>query len=176
MASPKLDLIFLDTHNLKLIGIVDSSFYPTGYRINEPSLEVTPPGFTRAIIPFQVSSLNLLNSHNLNMTCIDDGCGIIDLPDGLWNLKYTIAPVSTNFVEKTFLRVDALRAKFDSVFLHVDMKECDLDIKSQDMEKIDQIEAYINGAVAEANRCNYIEAMKRYAAASKLIDNFLKTK
>jgi hypothetical protein len=43
------------------------------------------------------------------------------------------------------------------------------------MAQIDQIEVYINGAIAAANQCNNILAMKLYSIADKMITNFLKT-
>lgn len=172
---PNLDLLFPDTHNLKLLAVVDISSYPKGFRITHPNLEVTPPNFERVHLSFSPGGMNLYNSHNLGLTCGDE-CDLIDLPDGIWSMKYTIPPVADNYVEKTFLRVDQLKVRLERAFLCTNIDECDSDVKYQDMKRIDQIWFYIQGAIAEANQCNNMMAMKLYKLADGMITKFLNTK
>lgn len=169
---PKLDLFFPDTHNLKTLAIVDVSQYPSNWNIKNPTIEITPPSFTKKHIPFSVQSLNIYNSNSVGLTC--GTCDYVNLPDGIWYVKFSVAPAVDNYIERSFLRIDNLKVRMESVFMCVDMEECDADVKWEKLQIIDQIEVYIEGAIAAANQCNNPLAMKLYEIASKMITNLLK--
>lgn len=176
MNVPELSLFFPDTHSPFLLGIGDNSFYPNGFNIINPTLEITPPTYPKSIISPQTQGFTVINSNDLGLTCDATCSKMIALPDGVWEVTYTIAPANTYKVTKKFLRVSNLLRRFELAFLNSDIMECNSNIKSQDMETIDEIDAFIQGAIATANDCNYIKAMELYREADKMLKNFLKNK
>lgn len=173
MTNLKLDLNFFDTHDLKTLGVVDTSRYPSNFTIINPTIEITPPSFEKKNITFHTNAFNIYNSNTLSLTC--GACDLADLPDGIWYIRYSISPAATNFVERSFIRMDKLKSRLEEIFLCTDITECDGNVKWEKLNSIDQIEVFINGAIAAANQCNNILAIKLYNVADKMITNFLKT-
>jgi hypothetical protein len=60
---------------------------------------------------------------------------------------------------------------FDSVFMQLDMMECDKAIKKQSMVELNTIYFFIQGAVAAANNCANVQAEKLYAQAYSMLEN-----
>jgi ribosome-associated translation inhibitor RaiA len=102
------------------------------------------------------------------------GDPLLPLPDGVYNLKYTIAPAYKNYVEKSIMRVEKLQEKFDDAFMKLDMMECDRAIKTQQKVDLNTIYFFIQGAIAAANNCAITEANKLYVQADKMLTNFIK--
>lgn len=71
---------------------------------------------------------NIFGSDTLGIT--EAGCKQ-PLPDGIYKLKYSIAPAYANYVERTIMRVDRLQEKFDNAFLQLDMMQCDSALRTQ---------------------------------------------
>jgi hypothetical protein len=165
-----LNIISMPTYNVNTLCIVDASVYPTDPpAVISPTIEITPPGFSLAVLPFTIDSFNIFTSVNL---------GISDetqpLPDGIYHLKYSIAPAYENFVEKTILKVDKLQEKFDEAFMKLDIMECAGPLRTQGKVDLTTIDFFIQGAIAAANNCATVEAMKLYHQADKLLCAFIK--
>ena len=170
MADPILDILVIPTYNVQTLGVADVSVYPTPP--SNPTIEITVPGFGTATIPFVINNLNIYNSTSLGITSGTDP--LLPLPDGVYYLKYTVAPAYTNFVNKTIIRVDRLQEKFDMAFMKLDMMECDRAIKTQQKVDLNSIYYFIQGAIAAANNCAVDTANKLYAQANNMLDNFIK--
>lgn len=169
--TPVLDLIFLDVHNSKFLALGDVSTYPTGFNVSTPTIEITVPSYPPTSIAFVPTSVQMYNSTSLGIT--DDTCDNIPLPDGLYKVKYSVYPAYLYYVEKTFLRVDALMAKFDDAYLKLDLYECDQAIKYQEKQTLSLIEDYINGAIAAANNCANKLAVDLYTKANTTLTKFI---
>lgn len=174
--TPILDIIIPDVHSPLLLGIGDISYYPTGFSIVNPSIEITAPNSERITLPFTAQNFAVFNSNDLKLTCDVDPCDLLPLPDGIWEVKYSIAPSTTYCVTKKFLRVFNLLRRFEIAFMNVELMECSQQVKKQNHDVLDQIEYYIQGAIATANDCNYTKAMDLYREADKMLNLFLKTK
>ena len=171
MPTLNLDFLVVPTYNTLTMGIIDASTYPDNPPVvTSPTLEITPPGFDVAVIPFEVDDYNVITSSNLGITSV----GVNQpLPDGVYHIKYSIAPANVNFVEKSIMRVDKLQEKFDEAFMKLDMMECDGAIKRQSKENLSSIYFFIQGAIAAANNCALVEANKLYAQADRMLTNFM---
>lgn len=172
MPTLKLDILVIPTYNTLTLGIADASTYPTDPpSVSSPSIEINVPNFGIVILPFNVNELNVFSSSNLGIT----PAGTNDpLPDGIYFLKYSVAPAYENFVEKSFMRVDRLQEKFDEAFMKLDMMECDRAIKTQAKVELTTVSFFINGALAAANNCATVEANKLYLQADKMLNNFIR--
>ena len=123
-------------------------------------------------MPFDVNNLDIFTSSSLGITEAGNDQA---LPDGIYRLKYSIAPAATNYVEKTILRVDRLQEKFDNAFLQLTMMECDRALKTQSSVTLNTINFFIQGAIAAANNCAEYESNKLYAQADNMLNSFLKS-
>lgn len=172
MPTLSLNIVVVPTYNTKTLGIADASVYPTTPPVvSGPTIEITPPGFDKVILPFSVDDFTVYTSSTLHIS--EAGEPYVPLPDGVWFLKYSVAPAYENYVEKSIMRVDQLQEKFDSAFMKLDMMECDKAIKTQ--SKIDLMSVYffIQGSIAAANNCAVEEANKLYIQANKMLDIFI---
>jgi len=160
----------IPTYNVNLLGIADNSTYPSPP--SSPTMEITVPSFGKVAVPFNINDFNVYNSTILGITAVGDP--LVPLPDGVYTLKYSVAPAYENYVEKTIIRVDRLQEKFDEAFMKLDMMECDRAIKMQQKVDLNSIYFFIQGAIASANTCAIDEANKLYAQANKMLDNFIK--
>jgi hypothetical protein len=167
-----LDLRIHSTYSTQTLAVGDVSVYPGNYVITNPTLEITPPSLNKAVVAFSPKNLNIYNSNDLNIICSGD----VDLPDGIWELKYSIAPSHVYFVEKKFIKVDLILRDYQMAFLKTDLSNCDISISSADKQALQNIYNYIIGAVAAANDCDYVKAMEFYNVAKNKLDKFNKTK
>ena len=173
MANLQLDILVIPTYSVLTLGVADASVYPTDPPVvSSPSIEIDIPGFGTTILPFVPNEINVFTSSNLGITEL--GCNQ-PLPDGIYRLKYSVAPAYVNYVEKTILRVDRLQEKFDSAFLQLNMMECDRALKTQSSVTLNTINFFIQGAIAAANNCAEYESNTLYAQANNMLDNFLRT-
>lgn len=170
---PILDLTIFDSHNINLLVIGDSSFYPVDWSIVTPTVQITVPGYGPKTISFTEKTVNIYNSNDLAITCDVDICDLVPLPDGIYTIKYAIAPAYTYNVTKTWLRVDSLYKKFDDKFLNISMFTCDGALEKTRKQEIDEIEYYIQGAIAAGNRCSTTLAMELYRKAETLLNRFV---
>jgi hypothetical protein len=170
MAETILDIVVVPTYNSKTLGVNDASVYAS--TPSAPSLEITVPAFGKVTLPFNINTLNVINSTSLGLS--DVGSPIIPLPDGVYHLRYSIAPAYEYFVERSIMRVDQLQERFDEAFMKLDMMECDRAIKTQQKVALNSIYYFIQGAIAAANNCAIFEANKLYNQANKMLTNFIK--
>jgi hypothetical protein len=172
MPDLKLDILVIPTYNVEVLGIADASTYPVSPPVSSPTIEITIPGFGKVALPFEPNELNLFNSTSLGLSEVGDP--LLPLPDGVYYLKYSVAPAYLNNVEKSIIRVDKLQQRFDEAFMKLDMMECDRAIKTQAKVDLNSIYFFIQGAIAAANNCAVNEANKLYNQASKMLNNFMK--
>jgi hypothetical protein len=173
MADLKLDILVISTYNVLTLAIADASTYPNDPPVvTSPTIEIDVPGFGITALPFVVNNLNIFTSSSLGITEAGNDQA---LPDGIYRLKYSIAPAATNYVERTILRVDRLQEKFDNAFLQLTMMECDRALKTQSSVTLNTINFFIQGAIAAANNCAEYESNKLYAQADNMLNSFLKS-
>ena len=173
VTTPILDLLMMDTHTRDTMAIGDASTYPVGWVISTPTIEITVPAYPSLTLPFVAQSVQIYNATTLGLNCSGDGCTNFALPDGIYIVKYSIAPAYLYYVQKTFLRVAAIQEKLDEVYLKMDMMECNNALEKQDRIVLDTIQAFIEGAIAAANKCANKLAMDLYRKAQKMIENYI---
>lgn len=163
---PVLNILIVDTHDVYTIGVADVSFYPPGFNIINPTIEITPPSFNKVTLGLSAKNLTILDSGSLGL----DGA---ILPDGVWKFSFTVSPASKYRVNKHYLRTDNIQREWGNAFLSIDHSP----YNSKDAVKravLDQIWALIQGAIADANLDNCDEAMNKYRMANEMLMNFKK--
>lgn len=171
----RLSFNIVDTHDFKSLGIVDTSWYNPDITIETPTIEILPPGYVYSASPFfMIKALNIYNSNGLGITKASCEEELIDLPDGLWKIRYSICPNDKLFIERFFLRTDKIMCRYTQAFLNLDLNNCDNPIQKDKKKKLDEIEFYITGSIAAANNQNAKLASDLYKKADKLLDRYLK--
>lgn len=172
MPSLKLDILVSPTYSKLTLGIIDTSIYPNNPPIvTAPTLTITVPNFGDVIVPFNIQDFNIYTSTNLEITSLLDD--VAPLPDGVYNIRFSIAPAVDNFIEKSFMRTEAIQEKFDKAFMTLDMMECDRAIKTQQKVALNSIYFFIQGAIASGNECATAQANKLYQQADMMLNNFI---
>lgn len=174
--TPILDFTIIDMHDPRFLGVLDLSKIPAGFTVVSPSIEIEPPQFSKSINLHSFNVLTAFNSSSLNITCEDENGQVANLPDGLWNIKISVAPAFQYFAEKSFMRVDAILLAWEKALLKSDIKEKDLSVSKQDKIYLDDIKFFIDGSVAAANQCDYNRAVQLYDLAKSLLDKYNKSK
>ncbi len=174
MADLHLDILIIPTFNPLTLGIADASTYPDDPpNVSSPTIEIDIPGIGSVSLPFTVQDFNIFSSSTLGLTPTGDP--LINLPDGVYQFKYSIAPAYLNFVNKTMIRTILLEERYDSAFMSLDMMECDRAIKTQQKVDLMSIQFFIQGAISAANKCAVDEANKLYQQANRMLNNFMRT-
>ena len=169
-ANLQLDIIVPPSYSVNILAVTDASIYPDSPPlISAPTIEIEVPNFGKKILPFVPLDTNIFGSDTLGITEV--GCQQ-KLPDGIYHLKYSVAPAYLNFVEKTIMRVDRLQEKFDNAFLQLDMMQCDSALRTQASINLNTINFFIQGALAAANNCAEVEALKLYKQAEICLTHF----
>lgn len=168
---PVLNLLYMDSHDVTLLILADISVYPTGFNIIAPTLAVTAPGYGEKQIPFDAGNVNIFNSNTLGIPCHTYGCPPVDLPDGAYTFKYAIFPAFKYNITKTFFRTNKIYAKFDEIFLNVELLDCDRQIKRNKKMKLDEAEFYIQGAISAGNKCALKLATELYRKADAILSS-----
>jgi len=171
MANPVLDITLIPTYSTKTIGFADITPFPIGYNVSNSNIEITAPGFRKVSANFVAKSVNVYNANNINICAA--GEPLSPLPDGIWTVKYSIAPNNLLFVEKSFIRTEVIECKYAKAFLKLDLSECDNEIKKSRKQILKKIRLFIDGAVASANDCDLEGAMKLYNKANEMLDRFI---
>jgi hypothetical protein len=171
MADLKLDFLVIPTYNVQTLGIADASTYPATPPVSSPTIEIDVPGFGLVSLPFNINDFNIYTTASLGITSVGDP--LLPLPDGVYYIKYSVAPAYQNFVQKTIMRVDQLQEKFDSAFMKLDMMECDAAIRKQQMVDLNSIYYFIQGSIAAANNCAVDTANKLYNQANRMLNQFI---
>lgn len=113
MATTKLSLDVQDTTNTKTLRIVDNSDYNDKIEIKDAYLEIIPPGFDQ-VKSFKVKPgfSELLNASILGILPAKTYKALADLPDGLYQIKYSVPPTDKLQVEYYYFRTLKLQQKY----------------------------------------------------------------
>jgi hypothetical protein len=164
--NPILNILVMPTYSPYTLAIGDYSQYPIGFTPNSPTVEISAAGFPTKSVSFVPNNLNIYNASNLG---ICDASASEPLPDGIYTIKYSIAPAYQYFVEKTIMRVDNIMERFDTAFMKLDMFECDQQIKRQQKIDLDSVNYFIQCSIAAANKCANAKAIELYNQADKML-------
>lgn len=171
-------MLKIDNTHPKVLGVRDVSVYNPDIAVCEPYLVVQAPGFTTAYtLDFSINNYTAINSNSLGLTKASNVQSMVDLPDGIYYLKYSIQPHDTVFVEYTFFRTAALRCRLQQAIVTVDMSLCENYENSinTDLKQLMIAEFHLRSAEANINdvKSNELLANKHYAKAQEIIDKIL---
>lgn len=174
MGKHTLSLEIPDTLNECILRVADSSVYDDKLPVECATLEILPPGFTCA-----VSLEATAGFCNWNLTACDLGmqtlsCGEVfdTLPDGVYVIKYSVAPNEYVFVEYNHLRITNALIKYQKLLCYLDIAACDpLPEVKEKLKKLRLYHMMLMAAKAKVEFCHHPkEGMNLYEYAVKMID------
>lgn len=152
----KLQLDYIDSNNPKTFRLVDDSEYNPKLPVQNARLEVTPPGFKYAQVFDVKPYFNMaLNASILGILKTKSYKLLADLPDGIYHIKYSIAPNADLLVEYDYFRTIKLMDKYSRIVCSLLEKKRDYTVREFDMikQEILWIHQLIDAAKYKAEIC-----------------------
>lgn len=174
--SHTLKLTIPETACTTVLRVMDMSVYVDGVAYASPKLEITLPGFT---LPVEITT-GLAQVFSKNFTAIDMGLqtdadeALRSLPDGLYKVKYSIAPNTTNFVEYYHLRTTSIMNDYYKEICKVQLDACEpTEAQHQKLHDLRYIKMFIDAAKAKAEYCHAPQqAIEMLVYAEKLLSKY----
>lgn len=164
--TPVIDLTYEQSYSTRSIRVRDISIYGNTI-IKNPSFEIWPPGFNKVNVPFTPKNINEYRAIDLGLSCDDTE---MNLPDGIYEFKYSIFPNTDNWVKKSFMYTNNIVAQMQKLYLTLELDcGCNSSIVSQEKSKLDNIKLLIEGCISAANECDEESAYSFLRKAQDLI-------
>ncbi len=111
----ELDITYHNTYNCKTLRIEDNSIYDEDLDVVNPILEIKPPGLLH-YIPFYFANKNwkaiTVNCSTLKLCCTKQPCKLTEIPDGIYDIKYSIDPNLKSIIEFSHMRICKIMTSF----------------------------------------------------------------
>jgi hypothetical protein len=179
MANHVLSLEVPTVMNSCILKIFDTSVYAIPLSVTCPTLNITVPGFGYSNQIEGAVMTNFVNTGHITLTACDlqlqtVNCGTkyVDIPDGIYIIKYSGSPNDQVYVEYNHMRVTQAMNKYYKVLCEVDVAACDPPFKvKQRLEELRLIKMYLEAAKSKVEFCHEPQkGMSLYNYALKLLN------
>jgi hypothetical protein len=174
MAKHTLSLEVPDTLNDCILRVVDTSLYADKVLVECPYLDILAPGFTCAVrLDVEPGFCNLnLTACDLGLQTEDCGIRFDTLPDGVYVIKYSVAPNEYVYAEYNHLRITKALNKLNEILCALDVANCDpLPEIKEKLKELRLIEMLLKAAKAKVEYCHTPKhGMDLYEYAMKRLD------
>jgi hypothetical protein len=142
--------------NCEILSIRDTSQYSNLLAIDCEELLITVPGFNAGAL------IKVIEGFFLDITACDLGiqkenCSEhrSDLPDGVYIIKYSVAPNDKVYVEYNHLRVTKILNLYYKTLCDIDLQTCEPFSEKQSLiQEMQFIRTLIDGAIAKVEYCS----------------------
>ena len=108
-----LSLEVPEVANCEIFRIIDTSQYSDNISVDCAELLITPPGFNNPALIKVTPGFDLnINACALNIQTTDCGSERTTLPDGIYIIRYSVAPNDKVYVEYNFLRTTTILSTY----------------------------------------------------------------
>jgi len=173
MANHVLSLEVPTVMNACILRIVDTSIYSDIVPLTCATLNVTVPGFSYSTqIDVTPGFTETLTACDLQLQTTNCGTQYVDIPDGVYIIKYSVSPNDLVYVEYNHLRITKALIKYNTLLCNVDIAACDPPAKiKQRLEELRLIRMYLEAAKAKVEFClEPDKGMTLYNYALKLMN------
>lgn len=179
MANHVLSLEVPFVMNSCVLKIFDTSVYAIPLTVACPTLNITVPGFGYSNQIEGAVMTDFVNTGHITLTACDlqlqtTNCGTqyVDLPDGIYIIKYSVSPNDQVYVEYNHMRVTQAMNKYYKVLCEVDANACEPPLKvKQRLEELRLIKMYLDAAKSKVEFCHEPQkGMSLYNYALKLLN------
>ena len=179
MANHVLSLEVPTVMNPCILKMFDTSVYAPNMPITCPTLNVTVPGFnysteiTGTIMSDFVTYGHLtLTACDLQLQKVNCGSEYVDIPDGVYIIKYSVSPNSVVYVEYNYMRITQALNLYNKILCDVDANACEPPfIIKQRLEELRFIFMYLQASISKVETCHEPQkGMSLYNYALKLLN------
>jgi hypothetical protein len=176
MGQHKLSLDIPDILNDCIIRVVDTSAYDPDLPVTCATLNITVPGFSTST---EITTLS--QAFSVNLTACDLGiqtedCGetFSSLPDGIYVVKWSVAPNNYVYVEYNHLRITQTLLRYQKVLCSLDIAGCEPTAKTKEkLRELQYIKTLLYAAKAQVELCHHPDkGMQIFTYAIKLLSKF----
>jgi hypothetical protein len=179
MANHVLSLEVPTVMNPCILKIFDTSVYTPLIPITCPTLNITVPGFGYSNQIEGVDMTAFVNDSHITLTACDlqlqtTNCATqyVNIPDGIYIIKYSVSPNASVYVEYNHLRITQALIKYNKILCDVDVAACDPPfIIKEKLEALRLIFMYLQSAKSKVEYClEPQKGMSLYNYALKLLN------
>ena len=173
MANHVLSLEVPNVSNTCVMKIMDTSVYSDIIPILCPKLNITVPGFnTSTEIEVDPGFVEPITACTLQLQTADCGSSYVDLPDGVYIIRYSVSPNDVVFVEYNYLRTTKALNLYNKILCTLDIANCEPSaIVLKKLEELRLIKMYLDAAKAKVEYClEPQKGMVLYNYALKLLE------
>lgn len=173
MANHVLSLEVPTVMNPCIISIMDTSVYADIVPVTCPTLNVTLPGFAYSVqIDFTPGSNEILTACDLQVQIENCNEQYLNLPDGIYIIKYSVSPNEIVYVEYNHLRITQALNKYNNAMCDLDITDCAPTCETENqLKNLRKIRQYLDAAVAKVETCHEPQkGMTLYNYALKMLD------
>ena len=181
MANHVLSLEVPFVMNACVMKIFDTSVYTVNplIPVTCPTLNITVPGFSYSNQIEGTVMTDFVNTGHITITACDlqlqtTQCGTqyVNIPDGIYIIKYSVSPNDQVFVEYNHMRITQAMNKYYKVLCDVDANACDPPLKiKQRLEELRLIKMYLDASISKVEFCHEPQkGMSLYNYALKLLN------
>jgi len=162
--------------NRSILNVKDTSQYTSKLDVDCGELLITPPGYNKPTLINVNSQFDLsLNGCNLGSQTANCNGVTEPLADGIYIIRYSVAPTDKVYVEYNHLRITTLMTSYYETLCHIDVNIVDPHSERKDLiDELKYIRLLMDAAVAKVEYCNspqqgmalYDYAKKRLAKIS----------
>ena len=151
-----LSLDIPDTLNTKIMRIVDTSVYSEELNTACGRLQILVPGYTEAVTLELTPGYDLIVSAcMLGIQSSNCNTAQVDLPDGMYTIRYSVAPNDKVFVEYNYLRVAKAMTTYYQLLCNLDLSGCEpLAPQKEKLNKLRLLRTMLDGAKAKIEYCH----------------------
>ena len=173
MANHILSLEVPTVMNPCILKIFDTSVYTNLLPVTCPTLNITVPGFGYSVqLDTTQDFVETITACDLQLQTTDCGTVTVDIPDGVYIIKYSVSPNDTVYVEYNHMRITQALNKYYNILCDVDAAACDPPFKiKQKLEELRLIFMYLQAAKGKVEFCHEPQkGMSLYNYALKLLN------
>ena len=173
MANHVLSLEVPTVMNTCILSIFDTSVYTDLIPVSCPTLQITVPGFSYSTEITVLPNFNqVITACDLNLQTQNCGTTYTDIPDGIYIIKYSVAPNDIVFVEYNHLRITKALNRYNNILCRVDVADCDPPFRIKEkLEALRIIRMYLDAAKSKVEICHEPQkGMSLYNYALKLLN------
>lgn len=174
----QLDITYKNTYNCKTLRIEDNSIYDDILAVKNAILEIKPPGLFH-FVPFHLNNNKwktiVLNCSSLKICNTKVKNSFTPLPDGIYEIKYSLDPNVKTMVQFDHMRVCQIMKKYIQAVCTFLSNKCNYTKKeiSTIEEKLIRIKNTIDFSVWKVEEClEKQEGKDLYDEATNLLKEF----
>lgn len=169
----QLSLELPDSNNTQILRIFDTSQYATDFAATCGVLQITSPGFK---LPVQIEVLPYFNLvlNACTLGIFKGVCGDSSpcLPDGIYDINYSVSPNNLVYTEYNYLRITETLNKYFQELCTLDIHGCDppVEIKAK-LKELRFIKSLLDTAKVKVEYChNSFQGMEIFLYAKKRLN------